>query len=305
MSKIRRVLYPTDFSEPSRAALPHALAFVELFGAELHLLHVLELYAADASDPAWGLPALEGAYEELQERAESRIRATVEEHETRDPKIVPVQERGVSAPPTIVTYAEEHEVDLIVMGTHGRRGVRRALLGSATEEVVRSAPCPVVTVRGGESGPVAGELSTILVPVDFSTHSERALGATGELARLSGARVLVLHVVEELVYPDAYFADAAAERSLEQAVREHVPDELDRTADRVLRPGVEVEAHIELGRPEAAIVEFAREEKVDLVVIASRGLGGVQRALLGSVTERVVRSAPCPVWTMRGAEGGS
>src|SRR5690606_34769986 len=104
--------------------------------------------------------------------------------------------RDVAAAPAILQYARDQEMDLVVMGTHGRRGLRRLFLGSVAEEVVRLSVCPVLTVH---AGPIRSEalFGDILVPIDFSPHSKAALRAAASLAPELGASLDLLHVVEE------------------------------------------------------------------------------------------------------------
>jgi nucleotide-binding universal stress UspA family protein len=148
MIALKQVLVPTDFSEPSESAVKYARAFAEAFGATLHVLHVLE-------DPFIYAPTSEGYvvppqfYEEIERTARDRLN-----------KVLPDAERGkLHAKLTvqkgspfveIVRYAKTNDIDLIVMGTHGRGPIAHMLLGSVAEKVVRKAPCPVLTVRHPE-----------------------------------------------------------------------------------------------------------------------------------------------------------
>lgn len=298
--EIRRILVPTDFSERARQALPHALWLAEEFDAELHVLHALVLHGDDPGRTEGAFPDLDEAHAQLRQWAAERMEESVADVDVSRIRVVEAQERGLAAAPTIVEYAEDHEVDLVAMATHGRRGVRRMLLGSVAEEVLRTAGCPVLTVRPDEDGPPGrgGPPEKILVGVDFSEHSELALASAGRLARHFGAELDVLHVIAELGIPDPYFADAAQLRALTKAARDRVPEALAETADRVLGD-VEVGTHMEVGTPAATIAEFAEEEGSGLIVLGSHGRTGMRRIFLGSVAEAVVRQAPCPVLTVK------
>lgn len=298
--EIRRILYPTDFSEHAEKAFPHALFLAEEFGAELHMFHAVVLHAADPANPELAFPDLEAAYEEIHDWAADRMEEEAPEERRPAVEVVKAQDRGVAPAPTIVEYAVNRDVDLVVMGTHGRRGVRRMLLGSVAEEVLRTVPCPVLTVRPGEGRETPHRPERILVPVDFSDYSDLALERGAELARRTGARLDVLHVIPEISYPDPYFADAAAIRAMTKAAQEQVPEALREKVSRVVAgDDVEVETHMEVGSPAATIVDVATERESDMIVISSHGRTGLKRMFLGSVAEGVVRRATCPVLTVK------
>lgn len=149
-STVKRILVPTDFSQTADTALAYAKALATTLGASLHLVHVFNdpyAVAACAPDVYAAVPAdaRARALEDVHERLLERLDATEEQRFRGSRGVV----RGLVAP-HIVTYAESQDIDLIVMGTHGRRGVAHLLLGSVAEHVVRTATCPVLTVRGSE-----------------------------------------------------------------------------------------------------------------------------------------------------------
>lgn len=298
MLSISKILFPTDFSETADHALTWALRFAEEYEAELLMLHVLVLHAADPADPDHRFPDLEDAHEALARWADEGMRSVLERHADRDVPVGTEMRRAISPGPTIVDHADERGADLIVMGTHGRRGLRHMLLGSVAEEVVRTSERPVLTVpRRSESRP-AGRIGSILVPVDFSEHAAAALSHARHLAAAAGARLDVLHVLESIAYPDAYLAfggPSPAEEASADAVRE----ELERMVAGAPGPDVPLELHVAAGRPSAEIATFAEDRGTDLLVIASHGLTGLERVLLGSVTERVIRRSSCPVLTVK------
>lgn len=297
--KIEKVLFATDFSERSEAALPHALWYAREFGAELHMLHAVVLHAADPANPDLDFPDLEEAYDEVRRWASGRMEAAAGRIDEAGVAVKRVEERGIAAAPAILDYARNEEVDLIVLATHGRRGVRRMLLGSVAEEVVRLAARPVLTVRPDRTEEHGEPPRSVLVPVDFSEHSHRALLYGEALAARTGAELDVLHVLPEMSFPDPYFAEAAQIRAMAKAAQERVPEALDRNVREVLGEGVDVHTHLEVGTPAATIVRVAEEEAIDQVVLSSHGRTGLERMLLGSVAEGVVRRAPCPVLTVK------
>ena len=142
-----RILVPTDFSEPSDAALEYAKALATRFGASLHLIHVVEdaLVTGVFGGEAY-IPESMGVVEGMREDAEHRLNARLTPLERNRLRATVGVLNGPNAP-TILNTAREWGIDLIVMGTHGRTGVVHALMGSVAERVVRSAPCPVLTVH--------------------------------------------------------------------------------------------------------------------------------------------------------------
>lgn len=144
MFQIKRILAPTDFSEASFAAVHYALELAKIAGAELHLLHVIEL-------PIYYSPAF-GGFTPNREELDAYADAGLESVTLADePTTVPVIRRHVegAAGSSIAEYAEENNIDMIVIGTHGRNAAQRFFVGSVAERVVRKAPCPVVTVPPG------------------------------------------------------------------------------------------------------------------------------------------------------------
>ncbi len=299
MLEIQRILYPTDFSRCAGHALPHTLELAQRFGAELHFFHSLVIHEADPGNAAHRLPNMEELYGALEAHAETQMKATMDEHGAPGFTIKCAQLRGISAAGGILEYAAEYDIDLIVMGTHGRRGLRRLLLGSVAEEIVRLAPCPVMTVPENDDRGPGASIERIAVPVDFSEHARLALGYATELAALYDARLDLLHVVDEVIYPDFYPPVMPSGGSITEELRDQ---SIRRLNDLIADPGskgLETEVHVHAGRAAPEITDFAAESGADLIVIASHGLTGIGHMLLGSVTEQVVRRAACPVFTVK------
>lgn len=149
MIKLQRILIPTDFSDYSKVAVRYAHALAERFGAELHLLYVLQDLVALVPEPGLAF-APQGDYmAELRTSAEKGLAELIQSEKLQDVTVVPKTTEGTPFV-EIIRYSKDNEIDLIVMGTHGRTGLTHALLGSVTEKVVRKSPCPVLTVRPDE-----------------------------------------------------------------------------------------------------------------------------------------------------------
>ncbi len=146
MIRLKRILVPTDFSDNAKLSLNYGCAFAEMFGAELHLLHVLQDLVAIVPEPGLAFLPPGDFTRELQQSAEKALAELPDAEWSRGKQIVRATRQG---PPflEIVRYAKENEIDMIVLGTHGRGGLAHMLMGSVAEKVVRKAPCPVLTVR--------------------------------------------------------------------------------------------------------------------------------------------------------------
>lgn len=289
-----RILVATDFSPASDAAFAHARALAGTFGARLHLLHVLPnvFLRAVVHNPRADEPA---AVDQL------LARLNAEDRERLRP--VPVVEHSDDPADEIVSYARTREIDLIVMGTHGRHGIAHALVGSVAERVVRAAPCPVLTVRE----PCAAAFTRILVPTDFSTPSDAALDCARAIAARCGGRFHLLHILEdrpeapppvsELVEPESRERRAARLQEATGRLAERL------TSDDVTR--LHATAGAIADGAARTIIDYAADHGFDLIVMGTHGRSGLSHLLLGSVAERVVRGATCPVITVRHARAGA
>lgn len=289
MPSFQRILLATDFAAESEAARDHAAALAASHGAELHVLYV-HVLLQDVY--GWtGYPGLA----EFEKDVEEEVARTVKANASKIPRpegvrIVEATERDASAAPAILRYAAEHAIDLIVVGTHQRRGVPRLFMGSVAAEVVRAAPLPVLVVAPGHG--VASTPECIFAAVDFSDPSLAALRCAAELAQAQGAQLIVAHVVDSMALPPYFDAEFF------EAGRDQAWDSLGDFVNQAQLP-VKPELVVSVGRVHERLVELAAEHAADLMVMGSLGLTGLDRLLLGSVTERVLRSAPCPVLAHR------
>lgn len=153
MIQIKKILFPTDFSRHGNQALSHSLRIAKKYKAELHMLNVLVLWDDDPHNPAYHFPNKEELQKRLKEAAAAKMNADLEECQVEDLVIKQVHERGVKPSETILRYAGENNIDLIIMGIRPRRRIGH-LFGSVVEGVIRRGPCSVLTVRQeGEDGP--------------------------------------------------------------------------------------------------------------------------------------------------------
>lgn len=288
MIHVDRILFPTDGSECAEQARHHAAHLADQFEAELHVIHVdereVELADVVQIEEADVLHDLHGAL-------------SGPDVPVAEPR---VQERTVAYPSAaggILTYAVEHDVHLIVLGTHGRRGVQRLVLGSVAEEVVRRAPQPVVTVGRGAIAPEAMAGGRMVVPVDFSEHRSRLLAHAREIALVYGMDVTLLHVLRSDHVPNAYDLKlpGIGSGNFEEQVRESLWAD----AEVFQEEGTAVSVKIAMGHPADRILEVAREMDAAFITIATHGRTGLQHMLLGSMSEKVIRQSPCPVCVVK------
>lgn len=297
---IRKILWPTDFSACSSAALAHAILMAHRHGAALELLHVVVLHDHDPFHPTYHFPDREAIFRRLEELAAAGMKEQLSAHAGAALAIGEHQTRAVDAAPDILRFASDQDVDLIVMGSHGRRGLRRFVLGSVAEEVVRLARCPVMTVRERDPPRPSG-IRRIVAPVDFSEHGEAAYKAALEIARAHGAALDVLHVVEAPVY--RRYQDPHPEATDAPSIVDRARQSLEDFIFAIEEPGVPIRMRAVEGIAAPSITAYAAKIDADLIVIATHGLTGLEHFLLGSNAEKVVRTARCPVLTLKGPPG--
>lgn len=287
MLRLKQILFPTDFSENSEAAIPHIARFVSNFDSELHILNAprKEIQSGQRAKVEEHMVILG---RKIAERAGKPVDKL---------KIKTAVMRGIAPAPVINDYARDHNIDLILLATHGRRGIQRFFLGSVAEEIARLAPCDVLTVRaklGGDDNP---PYHNILVPIDFSGYSKTALVYAHELAQRFGCQVHLLNVLEEDNDSIRY---ATGRRSLFEAA----PDLREKTMEglKALSKALNIPAghvHVRQGRIPVAIDKLVKSKDIDLMVIAAHSRPNRRMSPLGSVTQMVIHHASCPVFTLR------
>lgn len=295
MLPIHTIVYPTDLSERANRVFPLACSLARDCGARVIALYVMP--------PPFGPEEMEARHrpDEYYHGAREAL------HRLQPPGgDVLVEHRLLDGEPAgaIVAAATEAGAGLICMGTHGRTGPGRLLLGSVAEGVLRAASCPVLTAKvtpppsaekARPDGVVLWPLKTILHPTDFSENSADAFALACSLARDHGARLIALHVTT--VTDLAYTGFGAPGSPL-------LKDEYLGTVRRSLAnlqpvPGVELVRRLEEGDPAGEILRVAAEAGADLIVIGTHGRTGLRHLLMGSVAEQVVRKATPPVLSVR------
>ena len=286
MPRFKSILCPIDFSEFSVKAYDYAQSLAWHYKAELLVQHVRYSFPAfyiDASYKEIRRKLRTDALQKLREFAKRQTRIQVQ------PQCV-VQD-GLMLSDKILSFAETKGVDLIVMGTHGLRGVDLLMLGSVTERVLRKARCPVLVVRkpahdfvspGEKADPI--NIKKIVLCMDFSQHAQGALNHAFSIAKQYNAELTLLHVLEHP--PGSTDIQSTTAKATEQ-LSESVPP-------RAPKPS-HVKFLVRIGKSYQQIIEVALEAQTDLVIMGVRGRSSLNSALFGSTTYRVIQLGPCPV----------
>ena len=288
---LENILYLTDFSEPSEAALPFAAAIAREYEAKVYALHVLTSAPVAFAAPESVGAVLEGQEESAKaqiQRVDSQLAGLP--HET-------IVERGVGVWPSLEYAIKEYAIDLIVLGTHGRTGAQKLLLGSVAEEILRRSHVPVLTIGPWAHGGVhkGAKVHCVLCATDFTRESLAAAPYAISMAQEHQARLILLHVMRE--------RDNA---SIEKAAEESIANAMHRLLE-IVPADAELWCHpepvVKYGNPGEQILEAAKERGADLIVMGVRNAAGhigVATHLERATAHKVVAHAACPVLTVRG-----
>lgn len=284
-----KILVATDFSDAATQAVTVACRLTEQLGNDLIIAH------------AWFLPALaygeepfELAGDVLQRMVDDDTRALDDEVARRTGEckrpVAKAMLRGAPSDAIVDLAKADPAIGAIVVATHGRTGLRRVLLGSVAERVIRHAPCSVLVVRNELALPVR----SVLCPVDFTPSSQVAIDAACRLVAPGGTGITLLHVIEA---PTSHGGELPA--TFLREVDKRAAAALEAVAAEVrAKTAVPVTTKLRVGYAGAQILAEL-DHRFDLVAMGSHGRTGLARALLGSVAEKVTRHAPCSVWIGR------
>ncbi len=287
--KIKKILVPTDFSKFSDKALEAAFVIAKKFDAKIVLFHSILLFQEEGNDLAQFdeyLNYLKSMEEESKGIMQGHQKSAAAEGIKLETRIA----RGFSAADTILEQLEDEKFDLVVMGTHGRRGLKKWLYGSVAEKVVRLSPVPVLTTHYSDK---PFEIKKVLIPVDFSDYSKNAIRYAKKLAEMFEAKRVYLHSIFYDFHP-AYFAGGIESiTALDPELKSRTMKQLKKFCNDPDGEYVVVE-----GSAAHSIVDYAEHNDISLIVMATRGLTGLDHILIGSTTERVVSLAKTPVLTI-------
>ncbi len=289
MLRIDRILCPVDFSEFSAKACDYAYSLAKHYRAKLFLDHVVQ--PLTISYPYADFPdSVSTINEKVRAEAARQLRAFEKIHTHNGIRAEQIVQEGMVTD-SILSFADQQTIDLIVMGTHGRQGLDRLTMGSVTEKVLRKAHCPVLAVRkplhdfvnpGAQHDPV--QLRKIVLCSDFSDCSHNALECALSLAMEYHAELTLLHVLEDVpTSTDLQTATASVVRKLEKPIPYEVQD------------WCRTKSVVRVGKPYQEIIQLALEAQTDLIVMGVRGRNALDLALFGSTTHRVIHLGSCPV----------
>lgn len=308
---LSRILVPLDGSPLAEAVLPQVIELATLRKAEIILLRVALAHAILGTDPV-------EAQVRVVEDAQSYL-AKIETNLAAQGLAVKSAVRYGHAADEILDHARIGGVEMIAMSTHGRGGVRRWVLGSVAETVVRHAPVPVLLVRAtgpfvssraapreaeapttpAASAPTTVAIRHILCPVDLTPVCRDIMATAGAMASRFGAHLTVLHAVyDPLNVACSHIPHPPLEQLREEMIRS-AEETLRGEMQRALGPAPRASLVVVAGSPFQQIIRHARTHNVDLIVMGTEGKTGLNHAIMGSTAEQVVRRAPCPVLSLR------
>ena len=297
MIRLERILCPTDFSKYAFRAADYAVALGRRYDAEVHFLHVIPSTLIHPEQYPYVAEAVPLA-PEFRKRALERLDAFValSRAEGVRTRFSVAEGAPVSA---ILETAGADRVSLLCLGTHGREGVERLVLGSVAEKVLRKARCPVLTVSepGDERAPKEAVFKSILCAVDFATLSLKALEYCLSLAQESGGQLTLVNVLEW--FPDEpTWIGSPNVSDYRSQMEEQVRARLEEIVPKEAREWCEVGVLVRSGKAYREILAVAGERKADLIAMGVRGRNPLDIMLFGSTTQHVVRHAECPVLTV-------
>jgi nucleotide-binding universal stress UspA family protein len=290
---MKRILVATDFSERGRQAYEAAASLAKAYGAALDLVHEAETPSPFLVDDANASTTFDHYYDQLA----ADLREETRHQALHGLEVTPCLLNRKAGSENIATFAQAHDVDLIIMCTHGRSALRHALLGSFVERVARHSVVPVMTYRGPGIAGAVFQPRVVLVPFDFSENSKAVFPVVRRFAERFGAQVRVLHVFADVLI-DGDWGVVQERLRVSAETSEKLIDRLRDLCGKEL-PGLTVFVESRFGDPYHEILKEARIENPDLIIMATHGRTGLSHFYFGSVAEKVLRTSPCSVITVR------
>jgi len=290
MVKFDNILFTTDFSRFANHALPFAFQLAKIYNSELTMLHVIvskKDRKNKGSDKKQVTQLKDKALTDLEkltknspiDRGRIKLRTVV----------------GSSIEEEILKFINKNRINLTVLGTYGIGWSGPFFLGSVAERITRHAPCAVLTI----SEKTNEEIDNILVPIDFSEYSKKALGLAKEIAAQFDARLSLLHVIEPGNYPSFYDIRDINFKKMVERTKNKSPDMLKKLLRDTPGPQVEADTHVVVGQAAYQVVKFINDYEPDLVVISSHGLSDIDYFLMGSVADKVIKRSKYPVLSLK------
>ena len=295
----KHILCATDFSDFSNHAIPYGIALAKEFKARLFLCHVIDLSSAAVYGEA--VLALEEQQRRMTKHAQDEMTRLMSKESIDWEPLITVG----NAAHEIARLAADRKIDITIAASHGRAGLKRLILGSVTERLMRTLPCPLLVVRSPERGFVtpadqAITLKRILVGCDFSPNSSLAFQYGLSLAQEFQADLHLVHVIQPQVY-DHLKKPGEPKQDLQKDLGSRIKDRLANMVPEEAQTWCKPVTVLLAGRPDEEIAKYAMVNDIDLIVLGVRGYSLVESLFVGSTTDRVVRRASCPVLSVQPA----
>jgi nucleotide-binding universal stress UspA family protein len=289
-----KILCATDLSDLSTVAISSGVALAKEFNAKLFVCHVVDLSTTAAYGDVIFAPL------ELQNKTIGYTHEQLERiMQNQTIEWEPLVTAG-HPPDEISSFVSMHQIDLVVSATHGRSGLKRVFLGSVTERLMRTLPCPLLIVRSHEEVEVLVEepslgFKKILVGCDFSTFSELAFQYGLSLAQDFESELHLVHVMETPLYKDILRSGPGPGVSPEKTLHDELNEKLSKMIPEESAVWCRPKPILLAGRPYEEIIKYSLLNSIDLIVLGIRGRNLMDVVMTGSVTDRVSRQGPCPV----------
>lgn len=300
--QLKNIICTTDFSDYSNQTISYGIALAKAFAAKLYVCHVIDLsfgfmYGEKSS-----------ASVEQKNRMRDYVYKNIEDlvgEETVDWE--PLVGMGPAAD-EIDRLVKEKNADIVIAATRVRSGLKRHVLGSVTEHMIRTLPCPLVVLRGSEEEFITSEnidtmFKQVLIGYDFSPYSEVALEHGLSLAKEFNSGLHMVHVMDPSVYK--YLLNESQQKDEEKFrgdLTEEYNNKLMNMVPEKYRDWCKPNTRLLIGKPHVELNNYAKSNNIDLIILGTRGIGLLGTLFLGSTTDRVVREAPCPVLSVCLAE---
>ncbi|MDB9822159.1 universal stress protein [Deltaproteobacteria bacterium] len=295
---LQKIICATDFSDLSNYAVGYGVSLAREFKAKLYLCHVIDLSSVTMYGEATF--AFEPQLMHMEAYARDRLKRIMAEHKIDWEPVV----RTGSAADEVARLAVDKCVDMVITATRGRSGLKRLILGSVTEHLMRTLPCPLLTVRGPDLDPVSSidkkiGFERILVGCDFSPDSHLAFQYGLSLAQEYQSELYLAHVIEPPVYKDLPESVQDARDIIRKRLHKQLNDKLEELVPIEAFNWCKPITTLLAGQPHEELSKYADIQNIDLIVLGITGHGLVESLFVGSTTERVIRKAPCAVLSVR------
>lgn len=292
--QFKNILCATDFSDFSNRTVNYGIALANEFDSKLFVCHVIDLssvaiYGEFQLDPV-------GLQDRIMNDAHEQLQDLIGVKQIDWEPLISVGH----AADEISRIVEEKDMDLVISATRGRSGLKRLILGSVTERLMRTLSCPLLVVPAPDKASVASQdaevnIKSILIGCDFSPDSGVAFEHGLSLAQEFQSELHLAHVIETSIYQELHKTESPVEEELQEEIKAHLIQKLQDMVPDEARNWCNPQTSLLDGLPYEELVIYAEKHDIGMIVLGTRGHGLVKSLLIGSTTDRVVRRAPCPV----------